>query len=276
MGITQTLYEKLSDYLSRDALEDKSFLCDFDHISHEIRPADVILVEGRTRVSKIIRRITLNSWTHAALYIGRLHDVEDPHIRARIQKYYKGDPHDQLIIESLLGRGTVISNLADYKNDHLRLCRPSGLAYQDAQHVIAHATESIGRQYNVRQFIDLGRFYLRHRLIPSTFKSSLLDYKPGTATEEICSTMIAEAFMSVKFPILPLVRKDDKKVYELIPRNPKLFIPADFDYSPYFDIIKYPIFHIARPAHYRDLPWNEGYFSNDDYGVGAVKDDNNK
>lgn len=276
MGITHKLYKKLSDYLSQKSPEDKSYLCDFDHVAHEVRLADVILVEGRTKVSHIIRRITLNAWTHAALYIGRLHDIEDPHIRARIQKHYQGDPHDQLIIESLLGKGTIISKLSAYQNDHIRLCRPSGLAYQDGQHVIAHATESLGREYNIRQFIDMGRFYLKSRFIPSRFRSSLFKYRPGTATEDICSTMIAESFMSVKFPVLPLIRKDDKKFYELIPRNPKLFVPADFDYSPYFDIIKYPIFHIARPAHYRDLPWNEGYFSNDQYGVDPIEPNKNK
>jgi hypothetical protein len=27
-------------------------------------------------------------------------------------------------------------------------------------------------------------------------------------------------------------------------RNPKLFVPADFDYSPFFEIVKYPIIEL--------------------------------
>lgn len=271
MGISQYLLKKISRYLAKERPAVRSFLCDFEHISHEIRPADVILIEGRSRASALIRHITFSSWTHAALYIGRLHDIDDPHVRNRILAHYPDiQPTEQLIIESKLGEGTVINRLTNYELDHLRLCRPTGLIHADAQHVIAHATERLGRSYNVRQFIDLGRFFLRGWLIPARLRSSLFNYTPNQATEDICSTMIAESFMSVKFPVLPLIQKEDKKAYVLIPRNPKLFTPSDFDYSPYFDIIKYPIFHIARPAHYRDLPWNDGYFSNDEYGVNPI------
>ena len=75
--------------------------------------------------------------------------------------------------------------------------------------------------------------------------------------------------MSVKFPILPLIHKDGKSMFELIHRNPRLFTPSDFDYSPYFDIIKYPVFHIGQQAHYRSLPWNSDYYSNDELGIKA-------
>ncbi|MCK4710812.1 MAG: hypothetical protein KAU21_19515, partial [Gammaproteobacteria bacterium] len=45
--------------------------------------------------------------------------------------------------------------------------------------------------------------------------------------------------------------------YTLHHRNPKLFTPRDFDYSPYFDVIKYPIFDFDELAVYKQLPWNK-------------------
>ena len=40
-------------------------------------------------------------------------------------------------------------------------------------------------------------------------------------------------------------------------RNPRLFTPKDFDYSPYFDIIKYPFLGLDDLGVYRRLPWSE-------------------
>ncbi len=270
MALSKKLYKKLSHYFTQDKPAKNAYLCDFDHICHEVRTADVLLIEGRNRISKIIQHVTFSPWSHAALYIGRLHDIEDPYIRERIHKYYRGKPNDQLVIETIVGQGTVINCIKHYKDDHIRLCRPAGLAHQDAQQVIMRACENLGREYDIRHFLDLGRLFLRSLFVPPRFRSSLFNYRPGQATEDICSTMIAESFMAVKFPILPLIRRNDKKLYEIIPRNPRLYTPSDFDYSPYFDIIKYPIFHVAHPAHYRNLPWNEGYYSNDEYGISKL------
>ena len=44
-----------------------------------------------------------------------------------------------------------------------------------------------------------------------------------------------------------------------------------YDYSPYFDIIKYPFVEFADYAMYRKLPWNrEGLMSHDSIGVRSV------
>ena len=73
--------------------------------------------------------------------------------------------------------------------------------------------------------------------------------------------MIAEAFSSIHFPILPLVKQSgisqngDNGV-QLFQRNPKLCTPRDFDYSPYFQIIKYPFVNYSYHADYRLLPWH--------------------
>ena len=93
----------------------------------------MLLVEGRSRISEVIRQITQSSWSHAALYIGRIHDIQDPELREFVRAHFDGPDDTQLIIEGLLGKGTVISDLNTYKDDHIRICRPDGLSPKDAQ-----------------------------------------------------------------------------------------------------------------------------------------------
>jgi hypothetical protein len=68
--------------------------------------------------------------------------------------------------------------------------------------------------------------------------------------------MIAESFGFVHFPILPLVKQDAESGVQLFRRNPKLCTPRDFDYSPYFEIIKYPFVDFSHHHSYRLLPWH--------------------
>ena len=49
------------------------------NLYRQIRPGDVLLVEGRSRLSRIIQLMTRSAWSHAALYIGdRLGDTDNP------------------------------------------------------------------------------------------------------------------------------------------------------------------------------------------------------
>ncbi|MGB6976151.1 MAG: YiiX/YebB-like N1pC/P60 family cysteine hydrolase [Gammaproteobacteria bacterium] len=262
MQFSNWAFKKIRKWLLKEYPPTRSYLCDFDRISYEIRPGDVLLIEGRYRISGIIKQVTQSPWSHAALYIGRLHDIEDPRLRDIVAKNCKCSPSNQLLVESFLGEGTVISPLTKYRNDHIRICRPQGLSHSDAQKVIAFVVDRLGMKYSLRQVLDLGRFLLPWRIIPGRWHSTLFERNAGKPTEEICSSMIAEAFDSIHFPILPLVRRDEQKNLELITRNPRLFTPSDFDYSPYFAIIKYPIFPVGEIS-YRDLPWKEGVVSDD-------------
>lgn len=264
MSLSDWLLKKIISYLSETDGLSLSYMCDFSRICQEVKMADVLLIEGDSRVARIIQRSTQSAWTHAALYIGRIHDIEDPVLREKIQQASQVLPHEQLIIESQLGQGTAIVSLNRYKDDHIRICRPSGLNFTDAQAVITEAVSHLGVPYDLRHIIDLWRFCLKTKFLPRRFASSLFKRKPGLVTQEICTSMIADSFKSVQFPILPLVRKDEQNDFEMIHRNSKLFTPRDFDHSPYFDIIKYPIFELSNKTAYRDLPWKEGVESHDD------------
>ena len=79
--------QTLVKWLNREKPHREFPLSDFERIRYELKPCDVLLIEGRSRVSDVIRLITQSPWSHAALYIGRLHDIEDPEIRAAIQEH---------------------------------------------------------------------------------------------------------------------------------------------------------------------------------------------
>lgn len=242
-------------------------LCDFDKTRFELRPGDVLLIEGRSRVSEVIKQITLSPWSHASLYIGRIHDIEDADLRNKLHRLHPYEPNTQLVIESYIDKGTIATPLEAYRNDHIRVCRPRGLSRQDANAVIHYAVEKLGTPYAVRQVLDLARFILPWGFLPKRWRSSLFEHHVGESTRTICSVMIAEAFGAIDFPILPVVKSHDKTGIELFVRNPRLFTPRDFDYSPYFEIIKHPFVSFAESP-YRHLPWNRsGLISPDGHSI---------
>ncbi|MBT4161584.1 MAG: hypothetical protein HOC70_06110 [Gammaproteobacteria bacterium] len=244
----------LINWLNREKPPRQFPLSDFDRISHELRPCDVILVEGRSRISDIIRWLTNSPWTHAALYIGKIYDLEDEKLRELISRHYDGEPGDRLVIESLLGYGTIVRALSLYEREHLRICRPARLSHTDAGQVVRYAASQIGMGYDVRQIFDLARFLLPLYLLPKRWASTLFERTASRPAKTVCSTMIAEAFGYVNFPILPLVKHTDQGKPRLFRRNPRLCTPSDFDYSPYFEIIKYPFMDFYHEE-YHLLPW---------------------
>ena len=252
----------LTEFLSSNVQERCNSLCDFQRIRREIKPGDVLLIEGRSRVSQVIKQITQSPWSHAILYIGRIHDIEDKKIQKIISKTYTGSSDEQLIIESELGIGTAIQSLKKYQGEHVRICRPRDLSFDDSQKVIQYAISRLGMDYNIRQILDLARFFFPYTLIPRRLGSSLFQHAPGQETKTVCSSMIAEAFSFIHFPILPLVKHNDDSGIQLFQQNPKLCTPRDFDYSPYFQIIKYPFLDYNHHANYRLLPW---------YGQGVLE-----
>lgn len=259
------LGKKIVSWLTADNADSNPPLCDFDRVRYEIRPCDVLLVEGRSRVSEIIRTVTQSPWSHSAMYIGRVHDIDDEELREKVLSFYDGDPNEQLIIEAWLGQGTVVKTLEKYRGDSLRVCRPTGLSRQDSQHVLKFALQHLGFDYDLRQLLDLARFLFPYSIIPRRWRSSLFQHNAGSPTRSVCSSMIAAAFASVRFPVLPVLEERRDGSLRMVPRNTRLFTPRDFDYSPYFEIIKCPHLDYGKQPSYRNLPWDrKGRICNED------------
>ena len=217
-----------------------------------IQPGDVLLVEGTSRVSSAIQYLTQSTWSHAALHVGPIEGRSEPN----------GEPH--VLVEALLGQGVVTSPLSSYANAHTRICRPVGLAEPDREAVIAFAKQRIGHDYDLRNVIDLARYLLPQPPIPRRFRRQMLKLGSGSPTRSICSTLIAEAFESIRYPILPRIEllpdlpdTDDAVQLRreiLFIRHHTLYAPRDFDISPYFEIAKPTI---VRGFDYRAAIWGD-------------------
>jgi len=266
------LWDKFVHWLTYESPNYKTPLTSFERLRYELRPGDVLLVEGRSNVAEIIKSITQSMWTHSFFYLGRLHDIDDPMLRDHIQKYRHCSPDEQLIIEAVLGKGIIVSSIEEYDGEHLRICRPRGITRSDSQTAIEYAIKELGKDYNVRQIMDLARFMFPYWFLPKRWRSSLFEHNPGRPTKTVCSTMIAEAFARVRFPIIPVIHQDENGNLKLTRRNSKLITPRDFDNSPYFDVIKYPIIDFDELGIYRKLPWDQTNVHYNSLGTGIYSD----
>jgi hypothetical protein len=226
-------------------------------------------------VSQAIKYLTMSSWSHSALYIGDALLQRDAARRVEIQRRF-GREAKHLLVEALVDRGVVVSPLVKYIDYNIRVCRPVGLRPDDLHVVLDHVISRIGWKYDRRNFWDLTRYFLPFQMIPPDLREDALHFGSGVETETICSSVLAEAFARVRFPILPVpVRRKPQTAREklrqkllgrptrrawsglLRARHPTLCVPRDFDLSPYFDIIKFNTREVAA-FDYRRLEWEEG------------------
>ncbi len=243
-------------WLSRESGGEGFRLHDFDAICRHLKVADVLLVEGRTHVSGIVQAVTLSNWSHSALYVGRLRELPDAALQARLRSENGWDGETQLLLEAELGLGTVLSNVNKYRRYHVRICRPHDLLAEDARRMVRFGLGQLGRQYDVRQILDLLRFFFPYGLMPRHWRSTLFDFRSGVHTRTVCSTLVAQLFAHVRFPILPIIQRDESGRLMFARRNSRLFVPRDFDNSPYFEIIKYPFLGGCDVELYRQMHWD--------------------
>jgi hypothetical protein len=223
--------------------------CDAIALRRILRAADVILVDGNQRISSAIKYLTQSTWSHAALYIG---EVLTPDSQAGEQS---------VLIEATLEDGVVAVPLSKYLAANIRICRPVGLTSTDRRKVIEFVIARLGCGYDMRHIMDLARYLLPNPPVPTRWRRRMLALGSGDPTRTICSTLIAEAFESVRYPVLPRIERipnhprsaSDYSQREILHiRDHRLFVPRDFDVSPYFQIVK-P--RIESGFDYRRLTW---------------------
>lgn len=198
-------------------------------------PADILLVEGDTRISAAIKYLTNSTWSHAAFFVG--------------------EPDGRDLIEADLQHGVRYVPLETYAHLNTRVCRAVGLDPADRARIVDFMRASIGKRYDLRNFIDLARYLLPEPPIPRRWRRRMLALGSGDPTRAICSTLIAEAFQNIPYPILPELSAEpnDPGGQELLHiRDHSLYTPRDFDLSPYFAVIKPTL---ALGFDYRSLRW---------------------
>ncbi|MDP1692477.1 MAG: YiiX/YebB-like N1pC/P60 family cysteine hydrolase [Burkholderiaceae bacterium] len=207
---------------------------DLGALATSLRPADVILVEGETRFSTAVKYLTQSTWSHAALFVGDRLGLHNEHGEALV------------VMEADVVEGVRAVPLSSYAGLHLRVCRPVSLRDDEARTVIDHVAARLGHRYDLKNVFDLVRYLLPTPPVPLQWRRRLLALGSGDPTRAICSTLVAQAFQSVHYPILPLIEQRSTHdplcpacVEEILHvRHHSLFVPRDFDVSPYFAVIK--------------------------------------
>jgi hypothetical protein len=247
---------------------------DLSALERSLRKGDVVLVEGNERISECIKYLTQSSWSHSCLYVGDEPLRRDPELKRQLTEQF-GDDAQHLVVEALVEKGVVLSPISKYGKLNMRLCRPHGLTAADQREVVETALANVGRHYDFRNVFDLMRYFLPVHLVPARLRRQALHFGSGDPTRVICSSLIAECFTRVRFPVVPRYEPFPegfapvRRVASLLGRfarnshhvpgllrmvSPTLITPRDFDLSPYFAIIKYNVIESSR-FDYRKLPW---------------------
>ena len=256
MGIFDRGLEKIGNFLARVLVKESSGYqpytpSDPATLSRTLEPGDILLVEGNQFVSASIKYLTQSTWSHAAFYVGDVLGATDPK---------HGGPC--VLIEVNLGEGCVATSLDRYKSYNTRICRPVGLTKEDRQQVVDFMISKIGLKYDTRNIFDLLRYFFPTPPVPVRWRRRMIAFGSGEPTKAICSSLIAQAFQSIKYPILPEVTLAPGRAHAdsryargeiLHIRHHSLFTPRDFDLSPYFRVVKPTI---EYGFDYKKLSWS--------------------
>lgn len=252
--ISNALGDKLATFLNkpRDSYTTFSTLTT-EQLKATLLPGDLLLIEGDSRISTAIKYLTQSTWSHVCIYIGDKPDL-------------------QPLLEADLVEGVTTVPLDKYAGFNMRICRPVSLTEADNKALIAFVTDRLGVQYDTKNIFDLMRYLLATPPVPLRFRRRLLVFGSGDPTKVICSTLVAQAFQSIRYPILPLNVTDSHESKKqalavkglsqlknrlfnknrLKKRHYSHFIPRDFDLSPYFEIVKPTL---KKGFNYKEIQW---------------------
>lgn len=166
------------------------------------------------------------------------------------------------VIEADMLEGVRAVALSQFAGLHCRVCRPLSLRPQEAAQVVAHARRRLGHQYDLKNIVDLVRFLLPTPPVPQQWRRRMLMLGSGDPSRAICSTLIAKVFQVVSYPVLPIIERRSTQdplcplcVDEILHvRHHSLFVPRDFDVSPYFQVIKPTL---AKGFDHHALRWHD-------------------
>ncbi|WP_313320517.1 YiiX/YebB-like N1pC/P60 family cysteine hydrolase [Stenotrophomonas sp.] len=249
MGLLQLLGRRLAHFLAQPRRhQTRPSTSDPGLLLRTLRRGDVLLVEGSSRFSTAIKYLTQSTWSHAALYIG-----EEPLLEG-------GKPQPMLIdVDVEVGVRRV--PLSEFARQHTRICRPQGLSPPVVEQLVGFMRARIGHSYDLKNVFDLARYLIRQPPVPAHLRRRLIALGSGEPTKAICSTLLAQAFESIRYPILPEIEtvlaqvggvEQSREILHI--RNYSLYTPRDFDVSPFFEVIK-P--RLQQNFDYLALQWSD-------------------
>lgn len=256
--------DSIGDWLARILKAESSGYKPFtasdpETLRETLQPGDIVLIEGNEKLAVAIKYLTQSTWSHAAIYVG-----------GALGGPKQGD-EPLTLVESNLGEGCIAVPLSKYATYNTRICRAVNLSKADQKQIVKFMVDAIGTKYDTRNILDLARYLLPMPPVPQRWRRRMIALGSGTPTRAICSSLIAQAFQSVRYPILPSVEyiehqgssassHGQEEILRI--RHHTLFVPRDFDLSPYFRVVKPTI---AGGFDYKKIKW-----SKEDPGEGAI------
>jgi Permuted papain-like amidase enzyme, YaeF/YiiX, C92 family len=248
--IEASISARIINYISQPTARYAPFYAaDPQVVRGALKPGDILLVEGNTRLSATIKYLTQSTWSHAALFVGERPGDVSP----------SGEPN--VLLEAEADTGVVTVPLSKYVRYNTRICRAVGVDDANMQKVIDYALKRLGTRYDQQRILDLARYLFPYPPVPVWFRRRMLSIGCGDPTRAICSTLIAQSFASIHYPILPERAAINGKSYAIAPfvqdetdhiRTYGLYTPRDFDVSPFFAIVKPTI---AGGFDYHTVQW---------------------
>jgi uncharacterized protein YycO len=166
-----------------------------------LRPGDVILTEGNSRVAALVRRVTRSRWAHVSVYVGPLEAGDDA----------------RCVVEADISAGVRAVPLCEFKGQRARIVRPQSLTDADRQRLVDWLVGHIGAPYDLAYAWALGRSLLN---LPA----------PRTMVQDakrfICSSLLAQAFLFVGHPIVAC--------------EARYVVPRDFESAAGFEVVQAP------------------------------------
>src|SRR5207247_5793586 len=114
---------RLATYLAQPIRGAQSATASLEQLAAALKPGDVLLVEGNTRISVAIKYLTQSTWSHATFFVGETALPQTPGAEPKV------------LIEADIQEGVRAVPLNEYQGMHTRICRPVGLSPEDLKKV---------------------------------------------------------------------------------------------------------------------------------------------
>src|SRR5260221_4850127 len=180
----------LATYRAQPIRGAKTATASLEQLEAALRPGDVLLVEGNTRVSVAIKYLTQSTWSHAMFYIG---DALGPPAPGEEPK---------VLVEADILYGIRAVPLSDVSGMNTRICRPVGMSNEDLRAVIGFTVSHIGGRYDLKNVFDLARYLIPTPPVPVRWRRRMIAFGRGDPPRAPCSTLVAPAFQSGDYPHL--------------------------------------------------------------------------
>ena len=79
--------------------------------------AALFLIEGRSRISEVIKIDSRGCWSHTAVYLGRKDDIQNDPIDREITDHIAFQKTSGVLLETNIKNGTVLRAPAVYRDD---------------------------------------------------------------------------------------------------------------------------------------------------------------